>query len=174
MRRVGAEREKRLRGFLGLENGIPSHDTFRRFWRNLAPARLDACFLAWVGTWAAAPAGDTIHLDGKCLRRAYGEDGRRPCIVSAHSSLDVDPERALQAARSHWDVENPPHWVLDMIFDEDHSRARSGFSAENLAIMRHMAYNATRKSEATKGGMKRRKKSLTWNPDKLLATLRAA
>ena len=90
------------------------------------------------------------------------------------SSLDVDPERALQAARSHWDVENPLHWVLDMIFDEDHSRARSGFSAENLAIMRHMAYNATRKSEATKGGMKRRKKSLTWNPDKLLATLRAA
>ena len=90
------------------------------------------------------------------------------------SSPDVDPERALQAARSHRDVENPLHWVLDMIFDEDHSRARSGFSAENLAIMRHMAYNATRKSEATKGGMKRRKKSLTWNPDKLLATLRAA
>jgi len=90
------------------------------------------------------------------------------------SSLDVDPERALQAARSHWDVENPLHWVPDMIFDEDHSRARSGFSAENLAMMRHMAYNATRKSEATKGGMKRRKKSLTWNPDKLLATLRAA
>ena len=321
----GAEREKWLREFLGLENGIPSHDTFRRFWRNLAPARLNACFLAWVGTWAAAPAGDTIHLDGKCLRRAYGEDGRQPCIVSADSSrekiaigqvkadeksneiaalpeligmlvlmgaivttdaagcqkkvaraivgkggdylialkgnqttmheeikglfatafrnrdevfksavatdkghgrvttwkceqtayigwfadkdkwaglrsvarietetfrqktgattrderyfissLDVDPERALQAARSHWDVENPLHWVLDMIFDEDHSRARSGFSAENLAIMRHMAYNATRKSEATKGGMKRRKKSLTWNPDKLLATLRAA
>lgn len=53
-------------------------------------------------------------------------------------------------------------------------RARSGFSAENLAVMRHMAYNATRKSVATKGGMKRRKVSLTWNPEKILATLRAA
>ena len=321
----GAEREKWLRGFLGLENGIPSHDTFRRFWQNLAPARLNACFLAWAGALAADPAGDTIHLDGKCLRRAYGEDGRQPCIVGAYSSrekivigqvkadgksneitalpeligmlvlmgaivtidaagcrrkvaraivgrggdylialkgnqttmheeikelfatafrnrdevfksavatdkghgrvttwkceqtayigwfadkdkwaglrsvtrietetfrqktgtttrderyfissLGVDPERALQAARSHWEVENPLHWVLDMVFDEDHSRARSGFSAENLAIMRQMAYNTMRKSAATKGGMKRRKKSLTWNPDKLLATLRAA
>ena len=102
----------------------------------------------------------------------------RGAADAAPDSFHSPRHRAAASLRAGyprpWDVENPLHWVLDMIFDEDHSRARSGFSAENLAIMRHMAYNATRKSAATKGGMKRRKKSLTWNQEKLLATLRAA
>ena len=34
------------------------------------------------------PDGDGVHVDGKCLRRAFGNDGRQPCIVSAYSSKD--------------------------------------------------------------------------------------
>ena len=49
--------------------------------------------------------------------------------------------RRSHVAVSHWDIENPLHWTLDMVFDEDHSRARFGHAAENLAIMRHFAFD---------------------------------
>ena len=90
------------------------------------------------------------------------------------SSLDVNPEQALRIARGHWDVENPLHWTLDMVFDEDHSRARGGFSPENLAIMRHAAFNMMRKTDYAQGGISRRKKSLAWNDEKLLKTISVA
>ena len=90
------------------------------------------------------------------------------------SSLDVEPERALRLARGHWDVENPLHWTLDMVFDEDHSRARCGFSAENIGIVRHMGFNMIRRDKGTEGGISRRKKTLTWNEEKMLRAILAA
>jgi predicted transposase YbfD/YdcC len=39
------------------------------------------------------------------------------------SSLDLDAAQALNAVRSHWQVESM-HWVLDMTFREDESRIR--------------------------------------------------
>jgi predicted transposase YbfD/YdcC len=38
-------------------------------------------------------------------------------------------------------VENSLHWVLDMNFREDQARNRKNHSAENMAIVRHMALN---------------------------------
>ena len=42
-----------------------------------------------------------------------------------------------------------------MVFDEDHSRARSGYAAENLAIVRHVAFNMIRLDKVMAGGMSR-------------------
>ena len=89
------------------------------------------------------------------------------------SSLPVDPKKALHVAVQHWDVENPLHWTLDMVFDEDHSRARSGYAAENLAIVRHIAFDMIRLDKVTEGGMSRKKKSMTWNSEKLRLALLA-
>ena len=41
--------------------------------------------------------------------------------------------------RRHWSIENELHWVLDMTFDEDHSRIRDRNSAMNLALLRKLA-----------------------------------
>ena len=90
------------------------------------------------------------------------------------SSLAVDPERALRMAVSHWDIENPLHWTLDMVFDEDHSRARSRYAAENLAVMRHIVFDMIRRDKVTSGGIKRKKKEMTWSEDKMLMVLLAA
>jgi predicted transposase YbfD/YdcC len=49
------------------------------------------------------------------------------------SSLAVDIETFARAVRSHWRVENKVHWIMDVSFREDQSRARTGFAAENLA-----------------------------------------
>jgi|JI8StandDraft_1071087.scaffolds.fasta_scaffold71213_2 predicted transposase YbfD/YdcC len=44
-----------------------------------------------------------------------------------------------QSARAHWTVENQLHWVLDVVFAEDQSRARRDNSALNLALLRRLA-----------------------------------
>ncbi len=89
------------------------------------------------------------------------------------SSLPVDPKRALEAARSHWGVE-AMHWILDMDFDEDRSRARTGDIAENLAMLRHVVLNVLRLDKSVFGGISVKRKELTWDDDKLARLMLAA
>ena len=89
------------------------------------------------------------------------------------SSLDVDPERALEAIRAHWGVE-AMHWTLDMDFDEDRSRARTEDIAENLAMLRHVVVNVLRLDKSLFGGISVKRKELTWDDEKLLKLMQAA
>lgn len=59
----------------------------------------------------------------------------------------------MQAKRAHWSIENTLHWVLDMAFREDESRARKDNSAENFNVLRQMAYNILKLDKSTKGGL---------------------
>ena len=43
------------------------------------------------------------------------------------------------AVRNHWSIENHLHWHLDITFNEDANRSRTGFAPENLNILRKMA-----------------------------------
>ena len=54
--------------------------------------------------------------------------------------------------RGHWAVESF-HWVLDMAFREDESRARKDNSAENLNVFRQMAFNILKCDTSFKGGI---------------------
>ena len=130
-------------------------------------------YLEWLadrGKWAGLAS--VVMIDTECLKQKTGETTKdRRFFIS---SLPVNPKRALELAVSHWDIENPLHWTLDMVFDEDHSRASSGFAAENLAILRHLEFNLIRRDKVTEGGMSRKKKMMTWNEDKLLKALFAA
>lgn len=48
-------------------------------------------------------------------------------------------KRFADAVRAHWGIENSLHWCLDMTFHEDYSRIRKDHSAENMAVVRHLA-----------------------------------
>jgi predicted transposase YbfD/YdcC len=70
------------------------------------------------------------------------------------SSLRSDAERLLQAVRGHWGIENKVHWVLDIAFREDDCRIRKGYSAENFAVLRHIALNLLRRETSAKRSIK--------------------
>ena len=89
------------------------------------------------------------------------------------SSPPVDPKRALEAIRAHWGVE-AMHWILDMDFDEDRSRARREDLAENLAMLRHVVINVLRLDKSVFGGISVKRKELTWDDEKLLKLMQAA
>lgn len=62
------------------------------------------------------------------------------------SSAVLSAQKAAEAVRGHWGIENRLHWVLDVTFAEDQSRLRKGHGAHNMAIVRHFAINLIRKA----------------------------
>ncbi|MDX9838918.1 MAG: ISAs1 family transposase [Azoarcus sp.] len=86
------------------------------------------------------------------------------------SSLPADAERIARAVRSHWEVENRLHWCLDVQFNEDQSRVRSGYAANNLAIVRHIVVNLLRLNTTRKASIKS-KRMLAASVDEFRAEL---
>lgn len=85
------------------------------------------------------------------------------------SSAALSAERAAQAVRGHWAIENSLHWVLDVTFGDDQSRLRRGHGAKNMAVVRHFAINLARAIK-DKRSIKLRRKRAGWDP-KYLATI---
>ena len=82
--RFGNERLDWLRSFLGLENEIPSHDTFGRVFSRLDPATLASCIAQWLDD-VGREIGKHIAIDGKTLRGSFDTAaGQNPLhLVSA-------------------------------------------------------------------------------------------
>jgi len=87
------------------------------------------------------------------------------------SSLSGEAVQFAQAVRTHWEIENKVHWVLDVAFGEDLSRVRQGYAAENLAVLRHMALNLLRHETSAQCGIKAKRLKAGWSEDYLLKVL---
>ena len=85
------------------------------------------------------------------------------------SSAPLDIERLASGARGHWGVESM-HLLLDVAFKDDQSRYRTGNGAKNMAVIRRFALGLVR-ADKTKGSVKTRRKSASWNDDFLMKIL---
>jgi len=77
-------KEPFLRGFLTLANGLPSHDTFNRLFRDLDPEQFRDSFQRFMAQFSEQLQG-VVAIDGKVLRRSFDRaSGRSPLhMVSA-------------------------------------------------------------------------------------------
>lgn len=78
-----------------------------------------------------------------------------------------------RGVRTQWGIENGLQWVLDVAFQEDQSRARVDHSAENLAVLRHIALNLLKAERTAKVGVHGKRLKAGWSDDYLLQVLQA-
>jgi predicted transposase YbfD/YdcC len=75
------------------------------------------------------------------------------------SSLEgVKAKKMQKYIRSHWQIENSCHWVLDTLFREDHNQTGKRNAAKNLSTLRRIALNALKR--ATDHSKRKRPSSL--------------
>jgi len=82
----------------------------------------------------------------------------------------LDPEQVLRTVRAHWGIENRQHWVLDVVFDEDHARARKDNAGQNLAILRRLVLSLLQ-HDARKMAIRRKIKRAGWSEAQLFTLL---
>ena len=80
-------REPFLRSFLTLTNGVPSHDTFSRLFRNLDPDQFRDSFQRFMAQFSEQLKG-VVAIDGKVLRRSFDRASGKSALhmVSAWGS----------------------------------------------------------------------------------------
>ena len=87
------------------------------------------------------------------------------------SSLAPQAKSLAEAIRTHWSIENPLHWVLDVAFREDECRIRNGHAPENFTLLRHLALSALNQETTAKVGIKNKRLRAGWDDDYLLKVL---
>jgi len=72
--------------------------------------------------------------------------GKTTSVEVHYHLLDQETSADIygKLARSHWEIENSLHWVLDVHFCEDATTANSGNAIANLTLLRKIAYNFTK------------------------------
>jgi len=85
MEDFAVEKEEWFRGFLGLPNGIPSHDTLSDVMGRLKPGAFAALMLRWAQAALPSLAGEQVCVDGKRLRGS-GEGAAAVHLVSAYAA----------------------------------------------------------------------------------------
>ena len=86
---------------------------------------LDGCE-KWSGLSGIDVVFCKVEQAGKIAKQAH---------YFIYSRKGMSANQVLDAKRSHWGIENQLHWVLDMQFREDESRARAANSVENFNVL---------------------------------------
>jgi predicted transposase YbfD/YdcC len=90
------------------------------------------------------------------------------------SSLPAKAKRLADVVRSHWRIENELHWVLDVEFGEDRSRARQKNSQANLGALRRTALSLLKNAPGLKGSTHSKRLRAAYNGNVLETVLFAS
>jgi len=79
------------------------------------------------------------------------------------SSLAADAKHLARAIRGHWGIENGLHWVLDVYFNDDRSRARQEHAAANLGLLRRWVLSLLRQDKTLTGSIEKKRLVAGWD-----------
>lgn len=98
----------------------------------------------WAGLHGIGAIYCEIEENGKKSKQSH---------YFIYSCKGMTANQIMKHKRSHWSIENCLHWVLDMAFREDESRARKDNSAENFNVLRQIAFNILKSEKSFKGSI---------------------
>lgn len=85
LQRYGALKKEWLSKYVDLSHGIPSHDTFGRFFALLDAKEFQEFFLGWVRRIRDKSRGRIVSLDGKSLRRSHDRSRGKEALHLVHA-----------------------------------------------------------------------------------------
>ena len=88
------------------------------------------------------------------------------------SSLPPNAKLINRSTRAHWGIENSLHWVLDVGFNEDASRKRTGFAAQNYSLLNRIALNLLKNDKTTKVGVRGKRLKAGWDNNFLIKIIK--
>jgi predicted transposase YbfD/YdcC len=77
----------------------------------------------------------------------------------------TDPKAFADAVRGHWSIENQLHWMLDVVFREDASRARKDNSPLNLNVLRKVSLSVLRRLNIGRLSVRKKMLKAARDPD---------
>ncbi|MEI7597675.1 MAG: ISAs1 family transposase [Bacteroidota bacterium] len=115
----GRSKQEWFKTFLKLPNGVPSHDTFNRFFSLLNPDKFELVFMEWVNSISERIKGEIINIDGKTIRGAK-EYGKKSSIhmVSAWANTNNLVLGQLKVNEKSNEITAIPN-LLDVLFVEN-------------------------------------------------------
>jgi len=112
-----------------------------------------------------------IKAIGMAVRVTEKSDGTTSDDVRYFiASRYLSGKRFAQSVRGHWAIENSLHWVLDVTFNEDQSRARERRLADNLSWLRRFGISLL-KQHPSKDSIKGKSQIAGWSNDFLMQVL---
>ena len=136
-------------------------DEVREYWIMPAPAAV-----------SALPGWEHVRSLGMVLRRRLAADGTDAEAELRYYLDSRAPQvrRFAHAVRSHWGIENPLHWQLDVTFSEDASRIRKGAGPETTGLLRRVAVSTLHRGKDTwdsQASFRLARKAAGWSTDVL-------
>jgi predicted transposase YbfD/YdcC len=100
---------------------------------------------------------------------------RAECGIQFYlTSLPCSAQVIGRAIRQHWSIENQLHWVVDVTFNEDASRIRRGYGAENFTFLRRMAIGILNQENSKKRSLRQKSRLASMNSRYMLQVLTQA
>jgi len=139
----------------------------REYWIMPAPAAV-----------SALPGWESVRSLGMVLRRRLAADGTDEEAELRYYLDSRAPQvrrfahavRPSASGRSHWEIENPLHWHLEVTFSEDASRIRKGSEPETTGLLRRVAVSTLHRGKDTwnsQASFRLARKAAGWSTDVL-------
>jgi predicted transposase YbfD/YdcC len=141
-------------------NGDHGRIETRRLWACWDVHLLGQLAKDWPGLKSLIAVERTRELNGKTsVERHY--------YISSLDRRRTARQFAVYT-RGHWSIENNLHWQLDVSFNEDQRRIRTGHGAENFSRLCRSSLNLLKNETSQKVGIATKRKICGWNNEYLL------
>lgn len=85
-------------------------------------------------------AGQVFLIEREVIDKSSGQRSNEVALgITSCTPEQASPATVLRDNRGHWSIENSCHYVLDMTWDEDRCRIRTGHGPENTSRLRRFA-----------------------------------
>jgi len=111
----------------------------------------------FVDDWAGLKS--LVFIESERLINNKKESSMRYFI----SSMEGKASDILSTQRSHWEIGNSLHWILDIACNEDRCWVRKDNAPDNFSIIRKMSLNLLKQDKSLKVGIRAKRLRCGWD-----------